>query len=120
MVAEACNAYVDILRGVTYDACGDITDSGTTAAFTGVPAILAETSHTTMDPATQTPRTIRSVTLKLPWYTKARTSDQIRNTITGDLYAVIDVTAPPTTVAMPAGGPPDLLLTLRRITSTGT
>jgi hypothetical protein len=116
VVAEAANAIVSILRGVTYDDYGNLTDAGT-EVFSSIPAILVETSHSTFDPAAQKPRTIR---MRLPAWTEALNSDQIRNQVTGDLFAVTDVTRPPTLTAMPVGGLPDLVLTLKRVTGAGT
>lgn len=119
MVAEAANTTVAILRGVSYDAYGDIQDA-TTEVTAGIPAILAETSRQVTDPSTQTPRTIRSATCKVPYWTQVLNTDQIRDQVTGNVYAIIDITKPPTLTHMPVGGPVDLLLTLRRITASGT
>lgn len=110
---------IAILRGATYDGYGDLSDAATEVTG-GIPAILAETSKTVMDPATATPRTIRSATCKLPHWAQVKNTDQIRDQVTGNVYAIIDITQPPSFTSMPAGGPVDLLLTLRRITGSGT
>lgn len=115
MVAEAANTTVSILRGTDVDEFGDIEDTGTPITA-GIPAILLETVKTTTDPATQTPRTIRSATCHLPAWTEALNSDQILDESTGQKYSVADVDSP----GILNGAPADLVLTLKRITFTGT
>lgn len=119
MVAEAANAYVSILRGTGYDGYGDVIDSSAEVA-TGIPAILIETVSSVMDPVSQQPRTVRSSMLKLPHWAKLLNTDQIRDDVTGNTYAVIEVTQPPVLTNMAIGGPPDLQVTLRRVTAAGT
>lgn len=119
MVAEAQNTTVAIMRGVSYNSAGDLQDAATEVTG-GIPAILAETSHVTFDPATQTPRTVRSATCKVPFWAGISDNDQIKDQATGRVYAVIDIEKPPTLTASPVGGPVDILLTLRRVTAAGT
>ena len=83
----------------------------------GLPAILAEVSQVVQDPATQMPRVIREATCKVPAWAGVLNTDQVRDTLTGNVYAVIDVITPPTTVALTMGGAPDTLLRLRRISA---
>ena len=116
MVAEAQNAYVDLLRGTTTDAYGDTADS-MVPVIQGMPAILAETTQSVFDPATQMPRTVRQATCKVPSWAGVLSTDQIRDSLTGNVYAVIDVITPPVLTSLAMGGPPDTLLTLRRITA---
>jgi hypothetical protein len=118
VVAEASNTTVAVLRGVKYDEYGDLEDAATEVT-SGIPAILAETSRTVQDPATQQPRTVRAATLKVPYWTQILDTDQVRDEFTGAVYAIEDITTPPTTLATRVGGAPDLLLTLRRVTGTG-
>jgi hypothetical protein len=116
VVAEAANTYVAILSGTAYNAYGDVIDAATEVT-SNIPAILIETSKMVQDPVTQTPRTVRSATLKLPYYVDVDDGNQIRDQVTGNVYAIIDITRPPTLTGMPVAGPPDWLLTLRRVTS---
>jgi hypothetical protein len=118
VVAEVANCTVSIMRGVGYDEYGDISDD-MAAVTPGIPAVLIETSRSVFDPATQTPRTVRSATLRVPAWTKVLSSDQIRDDSTGNTYSIEDITLPPTTVNTSVGGASDLVLTLRRVTSSG-
>ena len=118
MVAEVANCTVSILRGVGYDEYGDISDD-MAAVTPGIPAVLIETSRSVFDPATQTPRTVRSATCRVPAWTKVLNTDELRNDLTGDIYSVEDITRPPTLMTTQAGGREDLVLTLRRITAAG-
>lgn len=105
------------MRGVSVNDAGDIQDAATEVTG-GIPAILAETSRIVMDPATQTPRTIRAATCKVPYWVQVDDTDQIKNQVTGDIYAIISITRPPVLTSMPIGGPPDTLLTLKHISAT--
>jgi hypothetical protein len=118
MVAEVANCTISILRGVNYDDYGDISDDAA-AVTPGIPAVLIETSQQVFDPSTQTPRTVRAATCRVPAWTGVLNSDQIRDDLTGSVYAVEDITRPPTIMSSPAGGPVDIVLTLRRITAAG-
>lgn len=114
MVAEAANCTVTLMRGTVPDDYGDVSDAGI-PYLTGVPAVLIETSRNVFDPATQAPRTVRAATLKLPAYVAVDNTDQVQDEATGNLYAIEDITQPPTLM----GAPVDLTLTLRRITAAG-
>lgn len=116
MVAELQNAVVDILTGVTVDAYGDDADN-MVPRIQGLPAYLAERTERVFDPATQQPRVVRQATCKVPSWAAVVTTDQIRDTLTGNLYIVVDVITPPSLTGLAMGGPPDTLLTLRRITA---
>jgi hypothetical protein len=118
MVAEAANTQCSILRGVSYDDYGDLQDD-MAAVTPGIPAVLVETSKSVFDPATQTPRTVRSATCRVPGWVSVLNSDQIRDDSTGNVYAIEDITRPATLISSPAGGAVDLVLTLRRITAAG-
>ena len=118
MVAETANCTVSILRGVTRNRFGD-KQNAATEVTSGIPATLIDTGKQVQDPSTDTPRTIRQYLLKLPYWVEVQNTDRIRAYPTGDLFAIIDLTAPSTITSMPVGGPPDLTLTLKRITSTG-
>ena len=118
MVAEAANTTVSILRGVSYDEYGDLQDD-MAAVTPGIPAVLVETTQSVFDPATQTPRTVRAATCRVPAWTGVLNTDQIRDDLTGSTYSIEDVTRPPTITSSPVGGPVDIVLTLRRITAAG-
>lgn len=115
MVAEAANTTCSVLRGTDVDEFGDIEDAST-PLMVGIPAILLETVKTTTDPATQTPRTVRSAYCRVPSWTGVLNSDRIVDESSGRKYAVTDVDSPGSI----NGAPGDLVLTLKRITSTGT
>lgn len=116
MSAQARNTTISLFRGTTTNAYGDIIDSGAGPLMRQIPAALYETAASVLDPATQTPMTVRSTECLLPSWTGALNSDQIRDEATGDLYMVEEIIAPPTFI----GAPVDLRLTLRRVTATGT
>ena len=76
---------------------------------------LIETGKTVQDPSTPTPRTIRAIYLSAPeWlaYPQPTGPDQM----TGDVYIVICVTKPPTTI----GAPVDTVCQLRRVSAQTT
>lgn len=111
MVAEAANTTVSILRGETTDQFGDIIDAND-IAYSGVPAILVETSRQTSDPSNPSPRTVRSVVLTVPEWIGLLNSDRIRDEATGNTFMVIEVTKPPTLM----GAPVDTSAVLKRVT----
>jgi hypothetical protein len=76
----------------------------------GVPAALVESSKQVWDPATQTPRTVRSSTCVVPGTTDVLTSDTIRDESTGNYYMIQDIELQPTG---PTGITPNKILTLR-------
>jgi len=106
---------VSQLRGTGYDSAGDPVDTGTVNQC-GIPACLSETAQLTQDPATKTPRTVRTAKCVVPAYAGFLTTDQVLDETTGETYMVIDVVAPTTLV-----GPSDVqTLMLRRVTASGT
>jgi hypothetical protein len=107
------NNSVSILRGTTPNAYGDETDDAI-AAYTQVPAAIVESSHVTTDPATQTPRTVRAITCVMPGWADVLNSDRLQDA-TGTIYMIESVTTQPS-----LGYPGDTILTLRRVTGTGT
>ena len=115
MVAAVANTTISLLRGTTTDAYGDTADAGI-PILTAVPASVVETARSVLDPATQTPMTVRSTTCIVPAWTGVLNSDQIKDEATGDLYAIEDILMPPTLM----GAPVDITLTLRRVTGAQT
>jgi hypothetical protein len=113
-VQNLAQSSVSILRGTAPNAYGDLVPSGT-AVYASVPAAIAETSRTVSDPATQAPRTVRAITCVMPGWADVLASDQLLDQATGLTYAIESVTAQPS-----LGYPPDKVLTLRRVTGTGT
>ena len=104
---------VSVLRGQDVDAYGDITD-GTVPVYEGIPASIVESAHVTTDPATQQPRTIRTITCVMPQWADVLNTDRLQ-AADGTLYAVIEVTAQPS-----LGYPADKVVRLRRVTGAGT
>lgn len=115
MVAEVANTTVSVLRGTTTDAYGDVQDAST-PVFTGVPAVLVETGRNVMDPATQTPRTVRATTCVVPDGLGVTNADQILDETSGQKYAITEIVRPPTLM----GAPVDIVLTLKRVTGLTT
>lgn len=109
---DSANTYVSVLRGTAENAFGDTVDSDQ-AAFTHVPAIIAETGRTIQDPSTPEPRTIRDIVCHVPWWTGVLNSDRIVDECTDDTYIILGVTRPSTL----AGAPVDLMLQMKRITA---
>lgn len=114
-VAETRNATVTILRGTTVNWAGDEVDAND-PAIEHLPATLIETGHKTQDPSSPTPRTIREITLRLPYWSGVTDKDRVLDERTGDIYMVISVTRPPTII----GAPVDLLISLKRVTANST
>lgn len=115
MGAETQNCAVSILRGTTTNWAGDEVDANV-PVIEHLPATLIETGHKTQDPSSPTPRTIREITLRLPYWSGVTDSDRILDERTGDTYMVISVTRPPTII----GAPVDLLISLKRVTANST
>ncbi len=115
MSAEIYNCTISILRGTGVNALGDIVDARI-PVYTGIGAYLGERSKTVFDPATQTPRTVRSIVCVVPSWTDVFSSDQILDETSQYIYAIEDVTHPPTLM----GAPVDEILTLRRVTANTT
>lgn len=116
------NTTVTILRGTRPDSFGDIIDSPSPIAQ----HVIAFISYPTMsplrpivlgsqvyEPAMPEPSTTRLSVCSLPSGTDIRTSDQILDEFTNLLYEVYEVTTLGT-----AGAVPDILVTLKRVTST--
>lgn len=111
MVAEVANTYVSVLGGTVVDEYGNIQDASV-VLHSRVPAALAEVSRTVFDPATQSPRTVRSVVCNVSRWLGVTSSNQLLDETTGNTYAVEEILLPPTLM----GAPVDVVLTLRRVT----
>ena len=115
MGAETQNCVISVLRGTTTNWAGDEVDANT-PVIEHLPATLIETGRKTQDPSSPTPRTIREITLRLPYWSGVTDKDRILDERTGDIYMVISVTRPPTII----GAPVDLLISLKRVTANST
>ena len=115
MVAQVQNTFCSIFRGAVTNRFGDVQETNVTPLMQHVPASVIETVSVVMDPATQTPLTVRVSEGQVPSWTGVLNSDRLQDETTGDMYMVIEVVNPPTII----GAPVDLRLTLRRITATG-
>lgn len=114
-VAETANTRCSVLRGTTANWAGDEIDANV-PVIEHMPATLIETGHKTQDPSSPTPRTIREITLRLPYWSGVTDKDRILDEKTGDVFMVISVTRPPTII----GAPVDLLISLKRVTANST
>lgn len=101
-----------LMAGTTTNWAGDQVDANIPVAE-HVPATLVETGHKTQDPSSPTPRTIRQITLRLPYWTNATTDTRVLDERTQDIYIIISVTRPPTII----GAPVDLVCQLKRVTA---
>lgn len=106
---ELANTTLTIMRGTAANAYGDLSDVGAPIS-TGVPAAVTEASKVVFDPATQTPRTIRTLKCVVAGWTDILDSDTIKDEATGNFYMVQDIQTQPTG---PTGIIPDKILTLR-------
>lgn len=113
---ELANTTITIMRGVEANAYGDLSDVGT-PVYTGVPAAVTEASKQTWDPATQQPRTIRTLKALVPIWTDILTSDTIRDETNGNYYMINDLQRQP---VGPTGITPSIILTLRERSGVGT
>jgi hypothetical protein len=104
---ELANTSLTVLRGLSVNSHGDLTDVGT-PAYSGIPAALVESSKTVFDQATATPRIIRVSSAVVPDWADIVTSDTVMDERAGQYYMVISVTDQPS-----LGVPPDKLLSLR-------
>jgi hypothetical protein len=111
-IAEVQNAVCTVLRGTTTNQFGDVIDDNQ-PLVTGLPIFLAETGHTTQDPSSPTPRTIREIVAQVPQYVGVTLADRIVDESTGDVYIIISSTTPPTII----GAPVDQVLSLKRISA---
>lgn len=112
-VGNLANTTVSILSGTVTDAFGDTIDASTITAE-GVPACLVETRETALDVATQTPRTVRSITCWVPPWSGVEAGtegQQLKDETTGDVYFIESVVRPSTLI----GAPVDYRLSLRRV-----
>ena len=105
---------VSVLRGTSTDEFGDEIDAATPVA-TSIPAAVVESSKVVLDQATQTPRTVRTVTCVLPSWASVLNTDRIQDQATGLTYIIETVETQPS-----LGYPGDQVLGLRRVTGTGT
>ena len=116
------NTTVTILRGTILDSFGDVVDDPTPI----VQHLIAFISYPTMsplrpivlgsqvyEPAMPQPSTTRLSLCTLPSTTDIRTSEQVLDETTNLLYEVYEVT----TLGV-AGAVPDIVITLKRVTST--
>lgn len=115
MVAEIQNALISVYRGWTFNQFGDV-QADRQPFLIDIPAALLENQQTVLDPATQTPMTVRQAVCIVPSWTGVLNSDQIVDQSNGDVFAIESIVRPPTLT----GAPVDLRLMLRRITATGT
>jgi hypothetical protein len=111
-VAETANTRVSVLSGTTVNWAGDEIDAND-PVIEHLPATLIETGRKTQDPSSPTPRTIREITLRLPYWSGVTDEDRILDENTQDIYMIISVTRPPTII----GAPVDLVLSLKRVTA---
>lgn len=100
----------DILRGTTEDDYGDVVDA-TTVVASGVLASLRETASRVYDRTTQTARVVRTTTALFPSGTDLQVSDRFRDSNSGILYWVENVS----NISGP-GFRSDTLAELRRVT----
>lgn len=106
---EMANTRLTIMRGTQANAYGDESDVGT-VLYEHVPAGVVESSKQVFDPATQTPRTVRTSTAVVAGWADVLTSDTVMDESTGNYYMINDIQLQPTG---PTGIAPDKLLTLR-------
>jgi hypothetical protein len=113
--AETVNASCTLYSGTTTNWAGDEVDANV-PVMEHVPATLIETGRKTQDPSSPTPRTIREITLRLPYWTKATDDMRVLHEQTGDIFMIISVTRPPTII----GAPVDLVASLKRVSASST
>ncbi|MET9517419.1 hypothetical protein [Streptomyces sp. NPDC002994] len=82
---------VSVLRGTETDAFGDEKDTATVAA-SGIPAELVESTRRAQEPATGTPRIIRTHICRVPPTTDVTETDRIKDQVTAEIYIVVSVT----------------------------
>jgi hypothetical protein len=104
-----------IYRGTTPDPdYGNPIPNNTVPLSTAVVASIVEKNSRVWDPATQTPRVVRTVRGTVPSTTDILTGDRIRDDTNGELYVVQNVTRP-----RAAGRTPDAELDLKRVGDDG-
>lgn len=104
---ELANTTLAVFRGEAANAYGDLTDVGT-PYLTGIPAALTEVSKQSFDPASQTRRTIRTITAVVPDWADIDDDDTLMDERTGDYFMIEAINRQPT-----LGLPADTQLTLR-------
>lgn len=115
MGAETANTVCTIFRGTSTNWAGDLVDSNV-PYITDLPATLIETGKSVQDPSTPTPRTIRAIYLSVPEWVGILTTDRVLNQVTQDIFIIISVTKPSTTI----GAPVDTVCQLKRISAQTT
>lgn len=106
---ELANTRLTIMRGVEANPYGDLSDVGT-PIYSGIPAAVTESSKQVWDPATQTPRTVRTSKCVVAGWVDVLDSDTLMDESTGNYYMINDIQVQPTG---PTGITPDKILTLR-------
>jgi hypothetical protein len=112
MGAETANTTCQVWRGTSVNQFGDTVDANT-PFITGLPITLVETGKSVQDPSTPTPRTIRQIYASVPEWAGILNTDRLMDERTGDVFIIISVTKPPTTI----GAPVDTVLGLKRISA---
>jgi hypothetical protein len=102
---------VTVLRGTSTDEFGDELDVDT-AVYTGLPFSLIEQSRRIFDPATGTPRIVRTVYGRANAGTDLQTTDRLRDERSQAVYVINAVTQ-----QTGVGGTPDLRVDLERVTT---
>jgi hypothetical protein len=115
MGAETQNCTITLLRGSTVNQYGDEIDAND-PLMTGIPATLIETGKSVQDPSTPTPRTIRQVYCSVPYWTGVLSTDRIMDERNSEVFMILSVTTPPTTI----GAPVDLVLQLKRVSANAS
>ncbi|ONH62416.1 hypothetical protein CcI49_03280 [Frankia sp. CcI49] len=113
MSAFAATHLVDVLRGEVPDAYGDAADADV-LVYRALPAVITETSRTTWDRASGTPRTVRRVRGRFRAGVSLSSGDRIRDVASGTRYVVVDVVTSTDLVHVA-----DVVCDLRRMTSAG-
>jgi hypothetical protein len=88
------NRQLTVMRGVTTNAYGDLSDVGS-PLYTGIPAAIAEVSQVVFDAATQRQQIIRAVTCKVPNWADILTTDTLLDQTTGIYYLIESIEAQP-------------------------
>ena len=115
MPAETANTCCSVLSGSTVNQFGDLIDANT-PRISSLPVTLIETGKSVQDPSTPTPRTIRAIYLSVPEWVGILTTDRVLNQVTQDIFIIISVTKPSTTI----GAPVDTVCQLKRISAQTT
>lgn len=106
------NTWLTVIRGVERDAFEDFSDTAQEAgtdAQTRFPASLVEVSRSISDPASGTPRVVRSTIARPLMPVDVTEDDRLRDERTGRVYAVTAVTQP-TAIGFTPGPRLDLTL----------